>query len=174
MVQSVELLLDAVTEAALRGQWDALAAAGLPSQASHTGASNRPHVTLDARDEVVPDAETRLAGVASVLPVGVVVGSPTVFGRLGTRSGLILVRSVVVDATLLALHAAVHDAVGPGGSPTSAPGRWTPHVTLARRMDADQVAGALRVLDGADDLVGEATVLRRWDGEARREWVVGG
>ncbi|MFY0409517.1 2'-5' RNA ligase family protein [Solicola sp. PLA-1-18] len=170
MVQSVELLLDAGTESALRAQWDALGAAGLPTQASHTGASNRPHVTLEARDSLAADAESALPDVAAMLPVPVVVGPPTVFGRSGTRSGLILVRSLVVDAGLLA----VHDAVGPGGSPTSAPGRWMPHVTLARRMTADDVASALGVLDAAPDLHGEAVVLRRWDGEAKRDWAVGG
>ena len=46
MVQSVELLLDPDTEAAVRSSWDALAAVDLPSLASNTAESNRPHVTL--------------------------------------------------------------------------------------------------------------------------------
>ena len=54
MVQSVELLLDPDADALIRNQWAQLAAAGLPSQALHTGDSNAPHVTLAARASIDP------------------------------------------------------------------------------------------------------------------------
>jgi hypothetical protein len=50
VVQTVELLLDEALEAQVLAQWRALADAGLPSQALHTGPANRPHVTLTAQE----------------------------------------------------------------------------------------------------------------------------
>ncbi len=51
-VVSLELVFDGASEAAVRREWDALVAADLPSQARHTGESNRPHVTLLVRPEL--------------------------------------------------------------------------------------------------------------------------
>ena len=62
MAQSVELLLDTDADAIIRGQWAALAAAGLPSeQRSPSDLFHRPHVTLYAADRIGPEAETRSA-----------------------------------------------------------------------------------------------------------------
>ncbi|MFB2583683.1 2'-5' RNA ligase family protein [Herbiconiux liukaitaii] len=49
-VVSLELLLDEATEARIRSEWAALAAAGLSSLAAHTAPSNRPHITLLVRE----------------------------------------------------------------------------------------------------------------------------
>lgn len=169
-MQSVELLLDEATDAHVREQWRLLVEADLPSQARHTGATNAPHVTLAVREAVADSAERGLCRVAQRLPLPVRLGAVTVFGR----HRYVLVRLVVADRPLLDLHAAVADVLGPdGGDPLTAPGRWTPHVTLARGLDADQVARALTALGGSGPVDGAAVVCRRWDPVARRAWAVG-
>ncbi|TPW71673.1 2'-5' RNA ligase family protein [Schumannella sp. 10F1B-5-1] len=180
MVQSLELTLDARLDAAVRSEWAALAEAGLPSQAQHTGASNRPHVTLLVRD-ALPSAGAAVEGVSSIaaarLPLALELGAPVLFGA-GERR--VLARLVVPSAELLALHAELHAGVGPGAvadadgagadAPHSRPGDWTPHVTLARRIPLARLGEALAVLDAIDpapELRGTADALRHWDGVAR-------
>ncbi|RYJ05522.1 MAG: hypothetical protein EON52_11120 [Actinomycetales bacterium] len=59
----------------------------------------------------------------------------------------------------------------PGQPPTTAPGAWTPHVTLARRLDPAQLAAAFAALaERPRELEGSIAVARRWDGDARRTW----
>jgi len=173
-VQSVELLLCAAASAAVREQWDRLAAAGLPSQARHTGQSNAPHVTLAVRTSVPDDLDAPLARAAGELPLPVVVGGLLVFAR----RRCVLARAVVPSAALLALHARVHEVLEaqvPTTGPSAAfltPDAWTPHVTLARNLTADQVGAAVGVLAPVADLPASAVALRRWDAAARRTWVV--
>lgn len=168
MVQSVELLLDEAGDAAVRGQWERLAAAGLPSQARQRDASNRPHVTLAVRRRVHPEAEPALRSVVEALPLPLRLGEVACFGR----RRFVLVRLVVPDAALLALHAGV--AAGLGADPDAfrnmAPGRWTPHVTLGRGIALGDVPRALALVGGAPEHPGQAVGCRRWDGDARREW----
>src|SRR5579875_2967912 len=145
MVQSVELLLDQDAEQRIRDEWATLADAGLPSLASHRGATNRPHCTV----AVAPSGlEGALDGIRAVfrgwhlaergLPV--VVGPPVLFG--GHRGQWVLARLVVPARPLITLHSAVHRAID-AGAPDAAvvdqtrPDAWTPHVTLARRMPGD-------------------------------------
>ena len=54
------------------------------------------------------------------------------------------------------------------------PGQWTPHVTLARRMDAEQLVRAFDILDIRAEIVGEFTALRRWDPDAGTDVVLAG
>lgn len=168
-MQSLELTLDPAAEMALRRQWMLLDEAGLPSLSRHTSASNRPHVTVDAREAMSED--TDLADVASRLPVPVRIGAALLFR---TRGRWVLARHVVVTRELLDLHAHAHRILGPGGSPLSAPGHWIPHVTLARWLDDDQVARAAELLGPENTVEATALRLRRWDSEARRTWYVGG
>jgi len=166
-MQSVELLLDEHSDAHVREHWRCLAEAGLPSQARHTGATNAPHVTLAVRAAIEPDVDEQLRQVMSRLPLGILLGATAVFGR----HRYVLVLLLVVDAPLLALHAEVAGALGPDGAdPLTTPGRWTPHVTLARGLDAAAVGRALEVLGGARPVEGAAVDCRRWDSEARRAW----
>lgn len=166
MTQSVELLLDEASEASLRAEWDALAAAGLPSQARHQGGSNRPHVTLVAGERIDPAAEPALRQVVSALPLPVRLGAYACFGR----DRFVLVRLVVADRALLDLQTAVTDALDDDSGYFFGPGRWTPHVTLAHRLGPEQLAQALTVLGGARERDASAVGARRWDGDARREW----
>jgi 2'-5' RNA ligase len=168
VVQSVELLLDEESEQRVFAEWRALEAAGLPSQAWQTAPSNRPHVTLVALDRIDAATEPAIVGAAvGVLPVRMRIGPLMVFGR-GPH---VLVRSVLATPAILAVHRAVALACRVPEDSQSAPGRWVPHVTLARRMTADQVATALPLLDHRT-MPGRAERMRRWDGQARREWLV--
>lgn len=138
----------------MRAEWHALAEAGLSSLARHPGESNRPHVTLLVRE--------RLSAVV-VDPgrsFGVTLGAPLLFGSGDRR---VLARSVVPTRELLALHCAVHALAGPGEDAAhTAPGAWTPHVTLARRLRVADLPQALAVI-GEEELPGRALGLRRWD-----------
>ena len=169
-MQSVELLLDEAMDAHVRGQWQALAAAGLPSQAQHTGHTNAPHITLAVREAVDAGREALLREVATRLPVPVRLGGAAVFGR----HRYVLARLVVPDAVLLDLHAAVWSALGGAddGDPLTRPGSWTPHVTLGRGYSAAQVGQALETLGGSTPVPGVAVDCRRWDSEERRAWSV--
>lgn len=189
MVQSVELLLDDGSEAAVRAQWRLLLEAGLPSQARHTGASNRPHVTLTARDAIPDGVEQALAAAVGPLPLPLTLGGLLLFP--GRRC--VLARLVVPSSRLLRAQLAVAAVLDGAGAPSSRgahfhAGRWTPHVTLARGLTGEQVAAALALLvpESLDtrhsvqtrhsspiagtDTAGAAFAVRRWDGDARRGW----
>ena len=170
MVQTVELLLDEQTDTAVRRGWDALAAAGLPSQARHPGATNRPHVTMAVAAAIPGIVEERLAGAVSALPIPVRLGGLVYFP--GRR--WVLARLVVPTAELLALHAEVAGAVAdcPELSPQLHPGNWTPHVTLAHGLAGDQLGAALTLLNDRAPLVGQAVAARRYDGSGRTEWLL--
>lgn len=171
MAHSVEVLFDAETDAALRRAWHALTAAGLPSQAGHTGASNRPHVTLAVADAIAAEVDAGLIGLADLLPLDCVIGAPLLFGA----GRFTLARLIVPSAALLGLQAMVHQVGVPhmtaGPAPHTTPGRWTPHVTLARRLSAAQLEAAVGVVQGAD-LVGRCVGLRRWDSDQRVEHIL--
>ena len=80
-LHAVEGLLDATSDTEVRREWAALAAAGLPSQSQHQGATNAPHITL-ALAGVVPDyVEARIARVLETMrPVPIRLGSLLVMG----------------------------------------------------------------------------------------------
>jgi 2'-5' RNA ligase len=165
-VVSVELVLDDETEAAVRAEWAALGEAGLSSLAAHTAESNRPHITLLVRTQLATfDASAITARPA----FDVRLGAPLLFG-VGDRR--VLARSVVPSGDLLALHRDVHEAAGPGDdAPHTAPGAWTPHVTLARRLRVRDIEQALGAVGG--DLRGTARALRRWDAATRTVTALG-
>lgn len=165
MVQSIELLLDTKSDAAVRATWDTLAEAGLPSLADHRGASNRPHLTLLAAESGLQGALPQLRQVLQRVDLAAILGAPLLFG--GHRGRWVLTRQVVPSRALLALHAAVHQAVvtatGASPDPTTAPDGWTPHVSLARRMPADRLPQSLALLD-PNPLAGRLVGARLWDG----------
>ncbi|HYO01492.1 MAG TPA: 2'-5' RNA ligase family protein [Mycobacterium sp.] len=171
MAHSVELLFDQCTDAAIRRQWTALADAALPSQAHHESPSNRPHVTLTVAQRIDPAVDAALWEPARQLPLDCLIGAPMIFGR---RS-LTLVRLIVPAAGLLRLHESVDSICAPFLAaepfPHVRPGRWTPHVTLARRLAPADLAAALEAID-ADDVLGTFAGLRRWDGDARVDTVI--
>lgn len=177
VVQSVELLLDGALDEAVRAQWRALAEAGLRGVGGvgpGAGAGgHRPHITVGVAAEVYPRVEKQLpALLAAALPLRVRLGGLVLFGA----GPLVLARLVTASTPLLALHTAVHRLLAqcPGSPGHMGDGVWTPHVTLARRLHADEAGRAVALLARRHDLVGQAVAARRWDGEGKREWLVAG
>ncbi|MBB3606769.1 2'-5' RNA ligase [Mycolicibacterium sp. BK556] len=164
MAHSIELLLDERADTAIRQMWREL---GVRSATTH-----RPHITLIAAERISPDVDRVLAGLVGNFPLPVVLGAPLTFGS----DRLTLARLVVPSAALLALHQEIYNLCGPFVSTLfahSSPGRWTPHVTLARRFTAAQVGEALAAVDGiAADIRASSIGLRRWDGDAKRDYLI--
>jgi 2'-5' RNA ligase len=164
-VRSIELVLDPLSDAAVRALWQSLVAAELPSL-GHSG-TNDPHVTLAAGEELpVPSGfETALPEVLP-LPEALRVAGVLLFPAGPGR--YVLGLGVVVDEPLARFHRAVH-AVAPGSLDPSLPGRWAPHVTLARRVRDVDLPAALRALVAEGPLPEVLTVggLRHWDGQSK-------
>ncbi|OBI53387.1 2'-5' RNA ligase family protein [Mycobacterium sp. E796] len=165
MVHSIELVFDPDTEEAIRGIWQALAAAGIPSQAP----ASRPHVTLAVAERIDPQVDALLGPVARRLPMDAAIGAPVLFGRVN----FVFARVIVPTSELLALHAEVHRLCGPHLEPApmtnSLPGQWTAHVTMARRVGGHQLGRALRIAGWPSQLDCRFTGLRRWDGGKKVE-----
>ena len=163
VVQALELLLDDDTDAVVREEWAALRDSGLPSQADHTGETNAPHVTVLATERLPAADDDLRSALAPLLPMPVRLGPAIAFP--GRR--IVIARLVVVDPALLRLHEVAVSTSRAEPTPLTAPGRWVPHVTLARGVPLDRVGEALSLVraPGHD---GAATVLRHWDSDARR------
>jgi hypothetical protein len=169
-VQSIELLLDPDSEAAVRAAWDALAAVDLPSLATQRAETNRPHVTLAVAESGLEEAEEGLRAVfrgweLSSEGVPGVIGSPVLFG--GHRGRWVLARQIVPSRPLLTMHSAVHRALGLQAPDAvlveqTVPDAWTPHVSLARRVPAGRIPEALALLDG-DPMPCRFVGARLWD-----------
>lgn len=168
MVHSIELLFDPDTEATLRGLWEALAAAGIPSQAP----AGRPHVTLAVADRIDGEADAALRPLTERLPLACAVGASLLLGR----SSAILARLIVPTTELLDFHAEVHRLCGehlaPAPAPTSLPGQWTPHVTLARRVGGRALSRALRIAGRPVLVEGAFAGLRHWNGEKKVDYLI--
>jgi 2'-5' RNA ligase len=168
-VRSIELTFDHVFEAAFRAEWATLQAAGLPNLGRHPDASNRPHLTLAAGPALeVTDALRIGFGRGALEPLAPLPMEISVSGLLLFRAGsgrFVLARPVVMSAAMAELHRAVL-AQAPGAVDLTQPDRWTPHVTLARRISAAQVAEALDVL-GDPPAPGRCVAARFWNGETK-------
>lgn len=168
MVHSIELLLDPDTEAATRRGWAALSEVGLRSP----GQTSRPHVTLAVADAISADVDAPLAATTPLLPLRCRIGGLMVFGE----SRFTLVRQVVPTVELLSLQAEVHRIclpyLTPGPASNTLPGQWSPHLTMARRVDPAQLARAVTIRRLGRDITGSVVGLRRWDGNHRVEYVI--
>lgn len=159
-MRSIELVFDDATESAITADWSRLAAAGLPSLASHTAPSNRPHITLAAGGGLlVPDT---LGVFRGTLPLDVAFSGVQVFS--GGRYKYVLARSVVLSTALTELHRDLHANIG-GAVALTLPGAWTPHVTLARRVTGEQLGRALDLLELPFE--GRIEGARLWDSSTK-------
>ena len=156
-MRTVELLLSAELEASVRRLWHRLHAAGLPSLATHSHPTNRPHLTLVAAASVgrVPEF---------ALPLPVTLGRVRMLGRA-------LVREVVATDELRAVQAAVWDSATEPG-PMYSPGAWLPHVSLALNVRADLRPAALALLDGLPAATGKLVAARGYDSATRTATVL--
>ena len=172
-MQSLELLFDPATEAALRSEWTTLADAGLPSSARNLSPSNRPHVTLavapEGLDRSLPGVRD---AVAPLLPLPVTLGGLLLFP---SPRGAVLSRPIVATRALLELHAVVVEAVSATASllETARIDAWTPHATIARRLSPEQVGEASGIL-ARRGRSATAQGLRLWDSDTRTVTLVAG
>ena len=169
MAQSVELALDSKAEAALVSQRDRLAAAGLarpkhPEPYQH----HLPHITLYAADAIPEAAESVLPGIVAGIDLSVQIGALMIFGP--RKGECILVRHVAASVELLELQQRVAAACGADPNGQFGFGRWSPHVTLARRVSSEHVGKAVKVLGPHGELNATAQRCRRWDGRRRVAW----
>jgi hypothetical protein len=169
MVHSVEFVFDADTEATVRGIWDGLREAGIPSQAP----ASRPHATLTVAQHIDPAVETVLLPVVDRFPLPCRLGATLIFGR----SAGVLARLLLPSPEILDVHAHVYRSclplMAPGPVQHTGPGQWTPHVTLARRISPAKLTAALRIAGRPTEITGKITGLRRWDGDSRTEHLIG-
>jgi hypothetical protein len=145
---TVELLPDARLEDGVRRLWDRLRDAGLPSLATHSQASNRPHLTVLTAGS--------LDGLPALpLPVPAELTRVTLLGRA-------LVRLVTPTPELERIHGEVWSALA---DPDAWPGptEWTPHVSLALNVPAERRAEALRLLGDLPPEHGHFTAARTYD-----------
>ena len=172
MVQSVELLLDARLESTVRHEWEALVEAGVTRRLRRGGEPAVPHITVGVAASIPAQVEDALQAIDHGVGLELRLGGLLL---LGGRSS-VLVRLVVPGAQLLDLQATVWTSLQqcPGVPDTMAPGRWTPHVTLARRVGSSDLATAVDVLGARTSAEGSVAGMRRWDGDARRAWALGG
>jgi 2'-5' RNA ligase len=172
-MQSLELLFDPATEAALRAEWAAMADAGLPSSARNLSPSNRPHVTVAVAPEGLDrslDAVRR--AVEGMLPLPVAFGGLLLFP---SPRGAILSRPLVMSRALLDLHTRVVEAVSAAATvlETARIDAWTPHATIARRLSPEQVGEAAGLL-ARRGRTATAQGLRLWDSDTRTVTLVTG
>lgn len=134
---------DDATSVLVRVIWDELEAAGVPTLASHTHRLHVPHASLVVAEHL-PVAETLAAtGPVPTQPIPLLVEAVSVFPEGG------MVLAVVMNDQLLAeqqrVHrSALHLATDPWDHFT--PGTWTPHMTCARSLDAEQLRVALPIV----------------------------
>jgi len=141
--QALELSFEPSCASAVVTQWEALRAAGVPSQADHRSMTNAPHVTLVAAVGIEQSVVTRACEVIGpLLPLRIEVRGLVFFGQ-GPR--VTIAHLVEPDRTLAEATSAIRALV-----PTVRHPVWTPHVTLARRVPRRLVPIALEVLQDAE------------------------
>jgi 2'-5' RNA ligase len=144
-MRTVEVVGGAGLDVAVREIWGRLHAAGLPSLATHLHPTNRPHLTLATADEFPPDAGERIAAALTALPIVIHTDGLVFFGGAQAMAAL----RVAAHPELAEMQAAVWSALdGAQRNPLHEPGRWVPHISVARRVRPEQHA-ALAGLVGA-------------------------
>jgi len=157
-LHALELVPDDAGQDAVRGDWQRLRDAGLPSQLDHAIPTNTPHVSVVAAPSL-PDAalDVAQARLGSLLPIQARAAGLLLLG--GNR--VTIARAVDIEddvvRRVLAVRVQVPDRQHLG---------WLPHVTLARRVERALVPQLLDLL-GHDDVLLHLTELRRWDPEKK-------
>ena len=174
MTQSVELMLDDAADTEIRAQWDRLGDAGLPTaRRTEPSPSHAPHLTLWAGDLVDEADEQVLPELFADLDLELVIGGLLLFGP--RRGGYVLVRQVVASKGLLDLQRQVVRICRTRAYPGFEAGRWSPHITLARRVGVDRVGPSLAALAGSTpELVAQVRRARRWDSDRKLTWLLTG
>lgn len=132
---------------------------------------SRPHVTVAVASEIWPRIDRQLRNLP-FQPFSVRLGGVLVFGS----RRLILVRLVVPCEPLLTWQRRIHEVVAPCPHIPGnlRPGRWTPHVTLARKVQPGWLGPGIRQVAADRDFPATVVGMRRWDGDRRQSWAVAG
>ncbi|WP_026549452.1 2'-5' RNA ligase family protein [Arthrobacter sp. Br18] len=161
MTDSVELLLDPVAQNAVLEDWKALEDTGLPNSSRHASWSNSPHITLAAAARIDAEHDAGLAAAAQALPIALATAGLLVFP---TRNKFVLARQVVCSPAMMELHRRIWAVLAVAHPvPTTMAGQWTPHLTLARGLTAEELARAAAAISRRELPPLHAVAARRWD-----------
>jgi hypothetical protein len=170
--RGVVLRPDAAGCAAVRGLWEDLRTAGLPSVADHRKGAHEPHLSLTVAAHLDPDELRARLPAHAVLPAG-----PLTFEALGVFPKGVLFVGAVPQERLLAAQTAAHEAGR--ASPSTrhpwghyAPGAWTPHITLGYGLTPAQVGMAAEVLLPALPLTLTGWTAWLEDGDTGEAWAL--
>jgi hypothetical protein len=142
MTQALELFLDDDADHAIRGLWQRLEQAGIPSLATRTHGQHRPHVSFAvaaAFPAATRDLLRKDLGQLSIPSLWL-----STLGAFSTTD-TVLMLAAVVDTELLAVHTAVHDVLAGRVRHPSAyylPGSWVPHCTLTQGVAPHELVAA--------------------------------
>ncbi|MED7953722.1 2'-5' RNA ligase family protein [Streptomyces sp. BE303] len=167
-MQTVELLCDAPFDRAVRTVWQRLADGGVDSLAHNTHPGHRPHLTLASCARMPDGATERLDRLLrDALPLTVRLTGLLSFSARSRRRVLSL--PVVPTLDLVLLHHRVWEALDGAEDPDQhyVPGRWSPHLSLTRRLTPEDVALAHTLLGRHPDHVGSFDAARSFDSETQ-------
>lgn len=145
MAGGAALLFDRKTDAAIRGLWQVIEDAGLPS--AMLTLNFPPHISvLTHEDSNLPGFRSALADfIRRTPPILLEFHALSVFN---TADGVIYL-TPTVTRPLLDFHAALWEIIAPHTSqpnPLYRPGLWVPHVTLDLDIAPEQVAPVIAAL----------------------------
>src|SRR5512142_2937045 len=139
------IYFDVETEAAIRGQWQIIEDAGLPS--TLPALNYPPHLTLVACEDMDMD------GLRARLPAFLAQNPPLPiqFSGLGVFNTIepVVYLAVAPSRALLDFHASFLEMARPfllGDSIYYQPGVWVPHITLAQGLPREAVGAVIDVL----------------------------
>ena len=140
MAQVLAFFFDDDADTAVRALWQVLVRAGVPSMASLSHRTHRPHVTCAVAGSIPARARAALRADLALLSL------PALWlytlGTFASSTEHTLFLGAVADTELIAVHSTVHDALaGKVRDPWAyyLPGAWVPHCTLAQDVTADQL-----------------------------------
>jgi 2'-5' RNA ligase len=143
VAQGLAFLFDDDADRAIRALWSRLDEVGVPSLA---GRGYPPHVTFAVAGTIPPPVRDALrADLARLSIPALWLSILATFSSVDT----VLMLAAVVDAELLAVHSAIHDALAGRVKQPSAyylPGSWVPHCTLAQGIEPTRVAAGFAAL----------------------------
>jgi len=166
--RGVVLWPDPATSATVRQIWDELAARDLPSLATHTHRRHQPHCSLTVAEDLPVDDALAAVGSVPARPLRLHIESVGVFPNMGT-----LFLAPVVTEELLEEQRRVHSRVAPHAGqpwPYFEPGAWTPHITLAWSLTADELAVAVPLALAHLPIIGAFDLGGVEDGATGESW----
>jgi hypothetical protein len=137
--RGVVLWPDQATEALVQRIYSDLSRIGIPTVASESTA-HRPHVSLVVADALNVEAVLAAVGSGPSAPIDLLVESVSI---VKARH---LLLNITPSTPLLREQSSVHSRVRPHATnswPHYEPGRWLPHLTLARSLTDEQLRQAI-------------------------------